>query len=272
MIPRIFHHIWLGPDPLPDDHGPWVESWKRHHPDWEHWMWTEENLPEDPIRPEILERLRAPVERADIMRLEILYRHGGVYLDTDLECLRPVDDFLADQEFVGVCHKPGRITNTAIASVPSHPLLQEAVDNVNPMEMYWTNSSERLKEVAGPLLLDRLVKEYPDIKLLEPPIFFPSTPEEREGAVAVHHMARVWHNTTTLRAAMLRAEKRLEQTKTKLAQEERAHAATKKRLEKLEGRRKKRRKGEGPTEEGAEEPSAEKRERREKRAWLRRSG
>jgi hypothetical protein len=213
------------------------------------------------------------VERADILRLEILYRHGGVYLDTDLECLRPLDDVLGDQGFVGVCHKPGRITNTAIASVPQHPLLQEALDNVNPMDMYWTASSERLKEVAGPLLLERLVADY-DIKLLEPPIFFPSTPEEREGAVAVHHMARVWHNTTTLRAAMLRAEKRLEQTKAKLAQEERAHAATKKRLEKLEGRRKKRRagKGEAATEEAVEEPRAEKRERREKRAWLRRSG
>ena len=239
MISRTFHHIWLGPDPLPDDHRPWIDSWRRHHPKWEHRLWTEENLPEDPIRPEILERLRAPVERADILRLEILYRRGGVYLDTDLECLRPLDDVLGDEEFVGVCHKPGRITNTAIASVPSHPLLKQALDNVRPMDMYWTSSSQRLKEVAGPLLLERLVADY-DVKLLEPPIFFPSTPEERERAVAVHHMARVWHNTTTLRAAMLRAEKRLEQTKAKLAQEERAHAATKKRLAKLEEGREKR--------------------------------
>ncbi len=78
------------------------------------------------------------------------------------------------------------------------------------MEMYWTNASERLKEVAGPLLLERIVVDYPEVKLLEPAAFFPATPEEREDAIAVHHMARVWHNTTTLRAAMLRAEKRLE--------------------------------------------------------------
>ena len=50
------------------------------------------------------------------------------------------------------------------------------------------------------------------VKLLDPPVFFPSTPEERESAIALHHMARTWHNTTTLRAAMLRAERRLEQT------------------------------------------------------------
>ena len=132
MIPRILHHIWIGPDPLPDDQRPWIESWKRHHPDWEHRLWTEENLPEDPVRPEILERLRAPVERADILRLEILYRHGGVYLDGDLECLRPIDDVLEGQDFVGVCHKPGRITNTAIAAVPGHPLLERALERGQP--------------------------------------------------------------------------------------------------------------------------------------------
>jgi inositol phosphorylceramide mannosyltransferase catalytic subunit len=304
MIPKKFHHIWLGPDPLPKEHGPWIETWKRHHPDWEFTLWTEENLPEDPIRPEVVERLRAPVERADILRLEILYRHGGVYLDTDLECLRPIDPELEGEEFVGVCHKPGRITNTAIAAAEQHPLLERALEQVRPMDMYWTNASQRLKEVAGPLLLEKLVDEYPEIKLLDPPVFFPETPEEREHAIAVHHMARVWHNTTTLRAAMLRAEKRLEKTKTKLAEEERAHKATKqrlreleerlglqktkakladeeqahratkKRLKKLEGARKKGRlAGDEDRQDGErDEALSPKRGRRRKRAWTRRSG
>jgi hypothetical protein len=304
MIPKTFHHIWLGPDPLPDDHRPWIETWKRHHPQWEFKLWTEENLPEDPVRPEVLDLLRAPVERADILRLEILYHHGGVYLDTDLECLRPLDPVLDGEDFVGVCHKPGRITNTAIASTPKHSLLERALADVRPMEMYWTNASQRLKEVAGPLLLEKIVVDYPEVKLLDPPVFFPETPEEREQAIAVHHMARVWHNTTTLRAAMLRAEKRLEKAKTKLAEEERAHKATKRRLRELEERlglektkttlaeeeqahattKKRLKKLEGPREKararkggGAEDgdgggASSGKRRKRDKRAWMRRSG
>jgi mannosyltransferase OCH1-like enzyme len=247
MIPRVIHHIWIGPDPLPDDHRPWIKSWKRHHPKWKHRLWTEADLPADPIRPEILERLRAPVERADILRLEILYRHGGVYVDGDLECLRRIDDVLEGEEFVGVCHKPGRITNTAIAAAPGHPLLERALERLRPMDTYWNSTSERLKEVAGPRLLERLVADFPEVKLLDPPLFFPATPEERERAIAVHHMARVWHNATTLRAAMLRAERRLEKAKARLAAEERAHEATKKLLEELEAGR-------------------------EKRTWLRRSG
>jgi mannosyltransferase OCH1-like enzyme len=258
LIPRIIHHIWIGPDPLPEDQGPWIESWRRRHPGWEHRLWTEDDLPEDPLRPEILERLRAPVERADILRLEILFRHGGLYVDTDLECLRPLDDLLAGEDFVGVCHKPGRITNTAIAAAPGHPFLERALAEVRPMQTYWSNASEGLKEVAGPRLFERLVPDYPDITLLEPPLFFPATPEERESAYAVHHMARGWFNAASMRAAMLRAEKRLEKTKTRLEQERLAHAATKERLALLEKERRR-------------DSRAPKEERREKRAWRRRA-
>jgi len=201
-------------------------------------MWTEENLPADPVRREVLDRLRMPVERADILRLEVLYRHGGVYVDTDVECLRSLDDVLAGESFVGVQIKPGRVTNTFIAASAGHALLERGLQEVRPMEVYWTMSSpsDPLKQVAGPPFLTRLLSGRSDVKLLDPPTFFPSTPEERERAIAVHHMARTWHNTTTLRTAMLVAEGRLDDARARLAAEERRHEATKKRVAKLEGR------------------------------------
>jgi mannosyltransferase OCH1-like enzyme len=241
-VPRIIHHIWIGPDPLPARHRSWIEGWRRHHPGWKHRLWTEENLPDDPIRPEILDRLRAPVERADILRLEILFRHGGVYVDTDLECLRPLDDLLGEEEFVAVCLKPGKITNTFIAAARGHPLLERALRELKPMDVYWpTSARESIKDGAGPPLLRRLAREHPGVKLLEPPLFFPSTPEERGRAVAVHHMARTWHNATALRTAILQAERRLALTNAEIAREQRRHAATKKRLARLEGRLERRR-------------------------------
>jgi mannosyltransferase OCH1-like enzyme len=244
MIPRTIHHIWVGPDPLPAEHRRWIRSWRRHHPKWEHRLWTDDNLPEDPIRPEVLERLRAPVERADILRLEILYRHGGVYVDTDLECLRPLDDVIGEHEFVGACLKPGRVTNTLIASAPGHPLLERALRELEPTQEYWTfTSTESIKEVAGPPFLRRLVSDDPEIKLLEPAVCFPATPEERESAVAVHHIARTWHNATTLRKAMLQAERRLEDARAELERERRRHAATKKRLARLDEQLEKQRPG-----------------------------
>jgi mannosyltransferase OCH1-like enzyme len=234
-VPRTIHQIWVGPEPLPHDHHVWIEGWRRRHQGWQHRLWTEEDLPDDPIRPEILERLRAPVERADILRLEILFRHGGVYADTDLECLRPVDDLLHNHEFVGVCLKPGRATNTFLASVPGHPLLGRALRELRPMEEYRTmTSSESIKDGAGPPLIRRLVADYPEVRLLAPPLFFPATPEERERAYAVHHMARSWHNVAAMRAAIRQAEERLALANQEIAREQRRHAATRRRLERVE--------------------------------------
>ena len=236
-VPRTIHQIWLGPEPLPDLHRAWMGTWRRHHPGWEHRLWTEDDLPQDPVRPEVLERLRAPVERADILRLEILFRHGGVYADPDLECLRPVEGLLEGEEFVAVCLKPGRVTNTFIAAASGHPVLERALHELKPMDVYWTpTASESIKDGAGPPLLRRLTAEHPGVRLLEPPLFFPSTHEERERAFAIHHMERSWHNATAMRAAIGQAERRLELANEQIAREQRSHAATRKRLARLEAR------------------------------------
>jgi hypothetical protein len=274
VIPNTIHQIWVGPDPLPDELAPYVKSWKKHHPKWEHILWTEKNLPENPVRPEVLQRLRSPVERSDILRLEILYRYGGVYVDTDLECRRPLDDVIGDAPFVATCFKPERVTNTFVASEPNHPLLERALRELQPREIYGFD-----KEVAGPPFLARLVADYPDVKLLEPPVLFPSTPEEEELAVGIHHMSRTWKDADGLRDAMLRAEQRLAKTKAKLDDERRRHAATQERLAKLRERLEKPSAGkagaveeDGVQEPGLEEPPGEKGGFRERLGLLRRSG
>ena len=74
LIPRVFHQIWLGPKPLPEAFARYQRTWVDCHPSWEFRLWTEENLPEDLRRPEVYERLRVPAERADLLRLELLWR------------------------------------------------------------------------------------------------------------------------------------------------------------------------------------------------------
>ncbi len=255
MIPRTIHQIWVGPDPLPEEFGPYIKSWKRHHPEWEHILWTEKNLPESPVRSEVLDRIRSPVERSDILRLEILYRYGGMYVDTDLECRRPIDEVLGDAPFVATYFKPGRVTNTFVASVAGHPLLERALREIRPREVYGFD-----KEVAGPPFLARLVAEYPDVDYLEPPVLFPESEEERANAVGIHHMSRTWKDADGLREAMLRAEQRLAKTKAKLDDERKRHAATQDKLEKLKQRIEKKARGKGeappkPPAQSSESPA-----------------
>jgi mannosyltransferase OCH1-like enzyme len=251
LVPRVLHQIWVGRDPLPKEFASYVETWKRHHPEWEHRMWTEENLPTDLRRPEVLERIRQPAERSDILRLELLWRHGGVYVDVDMECRSSLDPHIGDAEFFTAWIKkkvegrPQRVSNTFMGSVPGHPLLDRALNELRPQEWYGFD-----KNYSGALFFGRLVEDYPDVLILPAELIYPDSPAEEENAVSIHHAARSWKDAKEFQEAAVRAEKRLRKVRGELEKEQRAHAKTRDRLERTEAKLAKLRKGrEEPTEE-----------------------
>src|ERR671939_669644 len=93
LIPRLFHWIWLGNRPLPTEHRRWIGGWLELHPRWKHVLWTEENRP-TLINEEQFQRADSYAQQSDILRYEIVYRHGGVYVDTDFECLRNIEPLM----------------------------------------------------------------------------------------------------------------------------------------------------------------------------------
>ena len=206
MIPKIFHQVWLGSNRLPEEYARYRETWAHLHPGWEFRMWTEDNLPDSLVHAEVRNRLRVPAERADILRLEVLYQQGGVYLDTDMECLRPIDELLADVEVFAGDSKPGHANNAVMGAVPEHAFIAHALSECRPREFHGYD-----KAAAGPWLIDRLVRENPHVKVFEPWVFYPSTSEERSRAYAIHHAARSWKEAEGFRGAALVAEKRLQE-------------------------------------------------------------
>jgi len=107
VIPKIFHQVWLGPNPMPDEYLRYRDTWAQHHPEWEFRLWSEQNLPVTLQREEARDRLRVPAERADMLRLEVLLESGGVYIDTDMECLRSIEELIADVDLFVADSKPG---------------------------------------------------------------------------------------------------------------------------------------------------------------------
>src|SRR5581483_2776119 len=97
-IPRLFHQIWLGPSPLPDEYRRYQQTWLDHHQGWELRLWTEEGLP------------------AGLRRPELLWREGGVYVDTDFECLRSIEPLIEDAELFITLAKPDRVNNALMGS------------------------------------------------------------------------------------------------------------------------------------------------------------
>lgn len=232
MVPRIIHQIWVGPKEFPSEFAGYQKTWKKHHPDWELKFWTEDNLPGDLTRPEALDRLRTPAERSDILRLEVLLRHGGVYVDTDFECRRSLEPLIADLDFFIADLKPGRTNNAFIGAEPGHPLLERALRECTPREYYGYD-----KEAAGPLFLDKLVAEQRDtLKVFPPELIYPSTPAEEREAVAIHHHARSWKDAEGFKQAALTAEMRLGKAMKDLDKLQRKHDKAQQRIGELEAR------------------------------------
>jgi mannosyltransferase OCH1-like enzyme len=212
LIPRVFHQIWVGPNPFPEELAGYQETWLRHHPGWELRLWTEETRPDELRRPESYERLRVPAERADILRLEVVWRYGGVYIDTDFECLRSIEPLLEDVDFFAAYRKPRRVNNALFGAVAGHPILDRALDEMRPAEVYGYD-----KAAAGPWFLSGLLADYPEARIFDPDVFYPRTPAARKTAYAYHHKARSWHDADSLRGKLVAAQRQLLQAQDEIA-------------------------------------------------------
>ena len=103
MIPKIIHYCWFSGKPIPDILKKCMDSWKRHCPDYEIIRWDESNY-DISWNPYMRQAYRHQKWGfiPDVARLDILYRYGGIYLDTDVELLRNLDELLYQPAFCGV--------------------------------------------------------------------------------------------------------------------------------------------------------------------------
>ena len=109
------------------------------HPTWKHMVWTNQNLPVPFIFKKEWKLDNNNARRSDLLRLQILFNHGGVYLDTDMECIKPIDNLLSGYNFVMAteCSHVGKnekfsgpcdqkhINNAVIASTKENPTVYE---------------------------------------------------------------------------------------------------------------------------------------------------
>lgn len=149
LIPKIIHQIWLG-GPMPKNYQYYSETWKKYHPSWELKLWSEEDLLNENFSVEDLYwQAESYQERADIMRYAILHRYGGLYVDTDIECLASYDelnhkyDFYAGMETPVVNKMVVSIPNSLIAAIPEHPILTKTLEN---LRLNWKKAEDKFEE------------------------------------------------------------------------------------------------------------------------------
>jgi hypothetical protein len=119
MIPKIIHYFWAGGE---ENHPNFRQRWKELHPGWIIQRWDDQNIiiDNDYLKNAFANNNWAKV--SDYVRLWALWKFGGVYLDTDVELVKPLDDLLGWRFFCGFqCADPARYLNSAVLGAePSH--------------------------------------------------------------------------------------------------------------------------------------------------------
>ncbi len=151
-IPKTIHFIWLGPSNFPRESVENVRTWIAHHPDWTVKFWTDRkrvapcasmevhNVNEFPFMKLKDQYYEAKnwAEKSDILRYEILFQEGGVYVDHDANCLRPFHGLHKGYDFYACLELPhpevDSMTITAgigiIGARPRHPVLKGCIETV----------------------------------------------------------------------------------------------------------------------------------------------
>lgn len=137
-IPKIIHYCWFGGKPLPELAQRCIASWRKFLPDYEIKEWNEESFDvHRVIYTDEAYRLKKYAHVSDYARFWILYHYGGIYFDTDVEVIRPMDDILNRGTFVGFeCQQGVPLDNPngnmnpglGMGVYKGHPFLRQVLD------------------------------------------------------------------------------------------------------------------------------------------------
>lgn len=196
-IPKVLHAIWVG-DESKCPHK-WLATWRDKHPSWEFKLWGNAELAATDwtLRRQIewLAARKMWHGVSDLMRYEILFHHGGVYVDADSECVEPIDELLAqcpasllsptvafaayENEIVA----PGLIANGTIGAMAGHPVFAELMREIGqrrnplrsgPKRMFglWRRR-EQIWRATGPQAFTNAVRKVRQIYVLPSVSFYP---------------------------------------------------------------------------------------------------
>lgn len=178
-IPKIIHQLWIGPKPRPSK---FMKTWQDKHPEFEYIMWNEDEIKKRGLKLECQNRVDEIEEingKADIIRWEILYHYGGLFLDADSICIEPFDQLIElETPFVGYENenvRKGLVATGTMAFPKNHPLPLMAIQWIKQNNVSRAKTGKMAWQNVGPLLLTDLLntKKFNDVNILPSYYFLP---------------------------------------------------------------------------------------------------
>lgn len=127
MIPKKIHYCWFGHSQLPAFAQKCISSWKKCCPDYDIIEWNEQNYDIDqaPLYVRQAYQMKKYAYVTDYVRLQIIYENGGIYFDTDVELIKPIDNLLEYSAFFGADTTCKIATGLGFGASAGHPLVKE---------------------------------------------------------------------------------------------------------------------------------------------------
>ncbi len=244
LIPKVIHFIWLGPQAFPPNSVENIRTWIAEHPTWKVKFWTDS--PRDPpcngmevlhvkdfpfqLLQSCYEKTENWGEKSDILRFEILYREGGVYVDHDANCLQAFESLHHSYDFYAGLETPhppvmGRCITAGtgvIGARAQHPAIYRVLELINQR---WKNIHKKYRGSDGYSRTQRVMEctyimltEVLNEGLSPPSIVFPAAYFFPKGGLPALYSKHFYANSWATNESLLpKREKSLKQAIIKLS-------------------------------------------------------
>lgn len=236
-IPKIVHFIWIGPRPFPRESVENVRTWMAKNPGWTFNFWTDRQrpLPCPGMQLRKVQDLKFLklrdcfsksdnfAEKSDLLRCEILYQEGGVYVDHDVKCCKSFEplnkayDFYCGIDMPNTSSLPSCVftTNNLVGVKPGHPILMHCMQNLAEK---WDLIGEEYPGTDRDAVLNRVlhrtfwlfgeavkqVSNQDGNRDIVFPAYYFDAPKDELAIYARHLYAGTWHETETKFEKMVR--------------------------------------------------------------------
>ena len=207
MIPKKIHYCWFGRGEMPELARKCIASWKKYLPEYEIKEWNEDNFDINsyPYVREAYENRRYAFV-TDVVRLHALYYEGGVYMDTDVEVLKPLDSIL-NYEIVSGFESETQIPTGLMASHPKMPFMLELLQDYDNLHFVKTDGTldlttnvDRITQHCQKygIILNNTYQTVNGFTFLPKDYLCPKSYEDgkirlTENTLVIHHFAGSWY-------------------------------------------------------------------------------